>query len=125
MRKCKWCEKDFEPRRRDQVFCRRKCKDYHCRWKGDSEQSGKWKQRGGRLRITHSEYQKLFDAQNGKCAICHKPKGKIAFMVDHNHNTGKIRGLLCWTCNRGLGFFHDNADKLLAAAGYLKNTNKI
>lgn len=56
------------------------------------------------LKLAEAERQKLSDAQNAKCAICEKPeamfKNKLA--VDHNHKTGKVRGLLCYRCNKFL-----------------------
>lgn len=66
--------------------------------------------------------------QNYKCAICGeevflfgdlKNRNKVAH-VDHDHETGEVRGLLCDKCNRGLGFFRDNPEYLLKAASYLK-----
>ena len=55
------------------------------------------------------EYDKLFQQQNGCCAICgkpHEPKGRFKHMgVDHCHLTGRIRGLLCFKCNHQLGWF--------------------
>ena len=52
------------------------------------------------------------------CQICDKPFGHK--VVDHDHKTGKIRGLLCRQCNFGLGHFRDNPDSLEKAATYLK-----
>lgn len=48
--------------------------------------------------------QKLFKRQNGKCAVCKKDEShfKHRLSVDHNHSTGKVRGLLCYRCNRFL-----------------------
>jgi len=65
--------------------------------------------------------QAMLESQNGGCAICgYKFGQKIGDMrVDHCHTTGVIRGLLCDHCNRGLGFFRDNAGWLLNAAGYI------
>jgi hypothetical protein len=80
--------------------------------------------------ITLEWYRNTLKAQNGVCAICSKPesvkiKGKlIAMPVDHNHNTGKARGLLCTQCNRGLGLFRDNQEILKNAILYLIK-NKI
>lgn len=67
-------------------------------------------------------YDKLFIAQKGKCAICkeHQSKIKKKLCVDHDHSTGKIRGLLCGKCNTGLGFFKDRIENLSGAILYLK-----
>jgi hypothetical protein len=74
--------------------------------------------------ITETEWQKMYDAQKGVCAICgcHQRFQKLA--VDHNHKTKKVRGLLCMRCNRGLGWFFDSQQRLQAAADYLKRTNE-
>jgi Recombination endonuclease VII len=71
-------------------------------------------------------YAKLFDAQNGKCAICASPSPggppdhpHRKFHLDHNHSTGKIRGLLCAKCNVGIGYFRESSSSLAAAAEYL------
>lgn len=68
--------------------------------------------------ITVEAYDALFVAQDGKCAIC-RGDGTRALAVDHCHETGLIRGLLCDSCNNGLGRFRDDADLLLRAAEYL------
>lgn len=68
----------------------------------------------------------LLDAQNNSCAICnYKFDQKIGDMkVDHDHLSGKVRGLLCDLCNRGLGMFKDNPDNLTSAISYLtKHSN--
>lgn len=72
--------------------------------------------------ITVEDYNKMFDKQNGCCAICgkHQSEFKIAFAVDHNHKTGKVRGLLCSRCNTMLGFASDNINILKAAINYLE-----
>lgn len=77
-----------------------------------------------------SEYRKLFEAQKGVCAICGlaetvKNRGGIRNLaVDHNHKTGKKRGLLCTKCNTALGLLDtDNLgiELLLSAISYIKN----
>jgi hypothetical protein len=72
-------------------------------------------------------YQALFRAQGGKCAICgttqghRSSRGRVCRLaVDHDHATGKVRGLLCNNCNRGLGRFKDSVKNLEAALRYLK-----
>ena len=56
-----------------------------------------WKIRG--ININHKEYEDLFDKQNGCCAICLQPEVGRLLAVDHDHDTGVIRGLLCTRCN--------------------------
>lgn len=75
--------------------------------------------------ITLEQYNQLFAAQNGCCKICSTHQGQLrrTLCVDHDHKTGKIRGLLCDLCNRGLGYLKDNTVILLEAIKYL-NENK-
>ena len=64
----------------------------------------------------------MFKEQNGVCAICGSPEvsdRNSNLCVDHDHETGKIRGLLCNKCNRGLGYFLDNPKILKNALKYL------
>jgi hypothetical protein len=87
----------------------------------------KEKAKDARLRreyhVTLKEHNKVFKYQEGKCAICKRPVGDfhLGFAVDHDHLTGEVRGLLCWTCNKALAIFGDNVDRLLYAAAYLAN----
>lgn len=64
----------------------------------------------------------MLQAQSGVCAIC-KTKGAIDghhLAIDHDHKNGRIRGLLCSTCNKGLGQFKDKGSLLRAAITYLE-----
>lgn len=80
----------------------------------------------GRLKyyygITIDEYNSLFVKQQGCCAICgkHQSEFERALYVDHDHKTGKVRGLLCHKCNVGIGMFGDNKTLLIEAAKYLE-----
>lgn len=72
--------------------------------------------------ITPEIYDELLAAQGGVCAICRgglNGKSKKYFSVDHDHATGRVRGLLCEACNFGLGKFRDSSDLLQKAAQYL------
>ena len=71
-----------------------------------------------RYGIGLGDLNKMMESQQGKCAICKEP---LSLKVDHNHKTGKVRGLLCNGCNRGLGFFTDNMSVLESAICYLKS----
>ena len=72
------------------------------------------------------EYEAMIIEQNGTCAICKKIEttkrhGKdVALSVDHDHETGAVRGLLCVNCNNGLGQFKDKPEILEQAAAYLR-----
>ena len=70
--------------------------------------------------ISYKEYQVMLEAQGGRCAICATDKpGKRAFAVDHCHDTGNVRGLLCTNCNTGIGNLQDNIGLLERAIEYL------
>ncbi len=66
------------------------------------------------------KYEQLHRRQKGACAICMEAKEVRQLSVDHSHKTGKVRGLLCGRCNRGLGMFEDNPDLLVIASDYLE-----
>ena len=68
--------------------------------------------------ITDFEFEQMVENQNGVCAICNK---NCKLCLDHDHGTGAIRGLLCNSCNCGLGFFKDNKTFLESAIYYLNN----
>lgn len=74
--------------------------------------------------LTLEEFDAFYIVQKGKCWICEKnfSKNKRADnpVVDHNHKTGNIRGLLCWKCNIALGHFDDNIELLRNAVKYLE-----
>ena len=69
--------------------------------------------------ITVQEYDKMLKKQKGKCAICGKKPDKIRLAVDHCHRTGKVRGLLCNSCNLGIGKLGDTIDRLKKVINYL------
>lgn len=72
--------------------------------------------------ISQEQYDLMIKNQDNKCAICKKaPYKNKKLFIDHCHSTGNIRGLLCNSCNSGLGFFKDNCDFMLFAIEYLKS----
>lgn len=80
-----------------------------------------------RYGITPEFYEQMASSQQGKCAICGRDNDKNSrwgtkerfLQVDHCHESKKVRGLLCYYCNVGLGMFRNNPDLLIAAARYL------
>ena len=89
--------------------------------KGKQKRKYNYKTRYG---ITINDYNEMYIAQDGKCAICRTDKKiKGFFFVDHCHDTKKIRGLLCMRCNSGIGYFKDQICMLEKAIVYLNNVN--
>lgn len=72
-----------------------------------------------RYNITISEYEKILSDQGGVCAICHEAPAGKTLHVDHDHGSGRIRGLLCYRCNVGIGYMKDYSDRLKRAAEYV------
>jgi hypothetical protein len=69
--------------------------------------------------ISMDEYKAMLARQGGVCAICRQQSAR-ALSVDHCHTTGKVRGLLCQTCNSGLGSYRDDPSLTRAATAYLE-----
>ena len=120
LKKCSNCKKllDIEEFHREKhrpdgkcIFCK-SCKRYLQLFK--------------KFRLSKNDYEMMLDAQGGVCAICKQPEKQkrnnvIKFLgVDHNHISGKIRGILCADCNLGLGKFKDNPEMLRRALAYLE-----
>lgn len=71
--------------------------------------------------MTVEAFEALWETQGGKCAVCGVALSmdKFGYAIDHNHNTGDIRGLLCSNCNTGIGLLKDSPHILQAAHAYL------
>lgn len=76
--------------------------------------------------LSLEDYNKIYDRQRGRCAICQRKPHQIPsrqrrrLVVDHDHTTEQVRGLLCHDCNLALGLFRDNPVLIEAAMAYLK-----
>lgn len=78
-----------------------------------------------KFNLTPEQYDELLAAQNGRCAICETaPPSGTSLDVDHDHPTGKVRGLLCRNCNQGVGKFRDDPFVMTAAQAYLWNWDR-
>ena len=92
------------------------------KWRDENPDELKQSQRRTRRKreygISREDYDHMLVSQNNECAICNNPIGYEA-AVDHDHETGVVRGLLCNTCNTGLGMFKDNIEFLKSAIAYL------
>ena len=99
--------------------------DKQKQWRLNNSDKLKNNQLKRKFGITLEDYNLRLFNQKGCCAICnthhtiiHEKTGK-SLHVDHCHTTGKVRGLLCYQCNAGLGYFRDNIDYLQSAINYL------
>lgn len=91
--------------------------------RGDPEKYALYERKRALARygLTIEDYDALLEDQAGVCAICGKPcRSGRRLAVDHCHTSGKVRGLLCVTCNQGLGAFEDNPELFSAAVRYLR-----
>lgn len=122
---------DSHKKRGRRSYCRPCMADYEKMWrqkhKADNLTAYREKERRynlARYKITAEEYDRLTKEQGGLCALCKQPAtngtGK-RLHVDHDHTTGRVRGLLCHGCNTGLGAFGESAELLNVAADYLRS----
>lgn len=108
-----------------QSNCKACFKELHADWyKKNAQKESKRSKESQRPRhlmrkygMDEWKYAELYVEQGAGCAICREFQETL--YVDHDHKTGKIRGLLCRKCNFGLGLFGDSVDKLLRAVNYL------
>lgn len=72
-----------------------------------------------RYGLTEDDYDRMLEQQCSNCAACQKASG-LRLQVDHCHETGRVRGLLCGNCNSALGHAKDDIDRLRALIAYLE-----
>jgi len=141
---CIECRKEYVEKNKEkfnkqhQEYCR---KNYIVLKKKHDNYMKKYKNKFKRIRreynlkrsfnMTLAEFDFLLKKQNNKCAICGKLEsansniGKIRpLSVDHDHKTGKVRGLLCNKCNQAIGLFSDDINMLFNAIKYLQETEE-
>jgi Recombination endonuclease VII len=125
-RNCSFCGAPIPPtkRRRGPVsYCDRTCKEKAWTANGANAAAQLRSYYRRRYGMTQEEVAALLVSQDGGCAICGvtEPKGRHGgFHVDHDHATGKVRGILCHGCNVSLGHFRDDPALLRAAIRYLE-----
>lgn len=121
-RACLMCGKDITQMRGNARFCSEGCGTKFNNNNKTSEQRRAYRL-WGKYKITVEDYDALLAKQGGVCAICSAdtPGTSHGFWhVDHCHTGGQVRGLLCSTCNTGLGSFYDQPSTLRRAAEYLE-----
>lgn len=121
-RTCDFCDADITHMRRDARFCNDICASKH-RGRNLTPEQRRAYRLWGKYKITAEGYDALLAKQGGVCAICGagEPGTSHGFWhVDHCHSAGHVRGLLCSTCDTGLGSFRDQPAVLRRAAEYLE-----
>ena len=103
-------------------------------WAAEHPEEFEERKRSSHLRksfgITSEQYEKILAKQGGGCAICGATTDDIGhptqrhLHVDHDHETGLVRGILCFNCNRGLGSFHEDVFVLANALDYLQSATQ-
>ena len=136
---CIVCEKDFRPRDRSNKGI---CGDTECRYKhrlkinrdNKARRKRKPDYKPGHIKtygLTLEQYEAMVEYQDHKCKICGIPETENSLdkngnpkrlSIDHDHETGQIRGLLCNPCNTALGSFRDNVESLQRAILYLEGS---
>lgn len=118
---CKKCSKIFTPKAPSECYCSDACKDEATIDHYLTREYG----------VTYADYVRMYAEQKGRCKICGGEGFKvkechiIKLVLDHDHKTGKVRGLLCPSCNKALGLFKDNPEWLRNAQQYLKGATTI
>lgn len=142
---CRWCERelslaDFHPNKASRLGVTRACKkcqsERAMRWVDENPDKALNSHLRRRFGITLDQYNAMVAEQGGVCAICGEPPAiystpggrrrqgrqvRPRLVVDHNHETGEVRGLLCTPCNRGIGFLKDNPAIVASALKYLEH----
>ena len=141
LKRCVGCEQHLLPDQfsKKSSRCKPCASAYSARWRLLNPEKARraqkeWRQRshaaerieGYRIKyrygLTIEDRDALREKQGDSCAICRHPFD-AAPHIDHCHATGKIRGLLCDRCNRGIGYFKDDPERLRAAALYVEGNH--
>lgn len=104
---CKFCKKEFIKNSTTQLYCK------------TCAPTNKFTGFIRKYNMSHPQYLKMIEDCSGLCEICLKEK---ATDIDHDHKTGKVRGMLCGDCNKGLGFMKDNINILNGSVEYLERS---
>lgn len=102
---------------------RKKAVAYTQRWQARNPEKARLSRHKANLKanfgLSKEDYDAMLTGQNHACAICFEPSPKRRLAVDHDHETGKIRALLCGRCNLMLGYSRERVDVLHTALEYL------
>ena len=121
--RCRVCRREYDRIRGQRPDVRKQRRDYSLNRLKTNES---YRLRQTLRRCTPDDYRRMLEEQGGGCAICNATSSDNRghrLHVDHDHATGKVRGLLCKACNTALGNFKDNTDLMAKAIEYLERNN--
>jgi len=131
---CKKCHNAYLKNRRDSdPEAYERIKQQGAAWRARNPEADRRKYLMRKFNITIEEYNEMFKKQNGVCAICgneetvvrRSKSGKEMLAVDHCHETGEIRGLLCFKCNTALGALGDTVENIQRVINYLNRSSDV
>jgi len=134
MKDCGHCEKQYVADHGLQRYCSKVCRTRAKRARTPKDKLRQYKRTGDIRRaygLSREAYASLAEGQGGVCAICQEPEtmrpthgtGVRPLSIDHDHESGVVRGLLCAKCNMAIGLMLDDPYRLMQAAIYLENAN--
>lgn len=114
---CKECKRAWRDTNRENV--RRAARKHYQKNRKKHARVGRENHLRRKFGITSAQYQAVLERQFGCCAICRQPPGERNLAVDHDHDSGAVRGLLCDRCNRLIGLASESPGILCDAATYV------
>jgi hypothetical protein len=117
---CKVCAKEYGKKYRVMSGVKDQRREYCKKYRAKPEVKERKREYcyKSKYNITLEEYDKMCCQQNGRCLICEEKPNKL--VVDHDHKTGKVRGLLCNSCNLAIGYLKENKQHFMKAIEYLE-----
>jgi hypothetical protein len=129
MKTCKICQVEqpldnfYKQNKYYNSYCKQCAKSISIKWKQKNPDYHPTYNLQYKYRLTKQQHNDMLCKQNFCCAICNLSFNETKPFVDHNHTTGKVRDLLCYHCNLGIGQMRENPDILKAAIEYLQKHN--
>jgi hypothetical protein len=129
--RCKSCFSEYHRKRYKNPEIRKTLLHRSAKWRENNPEKEANKHLVRKFGITIQQYNQMLEDQDGVCAICGKPEktrrrkktdDNERLAVDHCHETGKVRGLLCFKCNTAIGSLGDNEDMVRRVVAYLSNS---
>lgn len=90
------------------------------RYRAENQKKINLSNRVKRYKIDIDAFRNMYRSQNGLCAICKREIDLESCKIDHSHENGEVRGILCTSCNTGIGLLQDSPDILIFATDYLR-----